>query len=230
MPSTRFQSMAQPLEKASNDGAGTTSAPDDGVACTTPRDFNTRALRDLPVYNALQRVLKPIFGNIHATRLDAYLEDLLERCACEDDPILQRMVLQFELACQQVTVLETRAADGATLDITVTYSRLAERLRAELRRMALAIRQYRAPTSKSTTVVHRIEQLNMADGDQRVNYERAEGQGGGSSRRMQARENKKASKKNDQPTHESRFTFEGEEPEACGSGTLEPAQAVGSDA
>lgn len=187
-----------------------------------------QVLTQMPWYHAFSRAIAPLIAHVDTECLDAYLADLLERAGCNGDPIHDAMVRQVLVAEQRLHVLHAQAADAKTDAAAAIYGKLAAQLMGEVRRMALAIRDYRSPANRSTTVVHRVEQWNQAEGDQQVSYVRSEATGG--SRRMKAADNEKASNENERTTHESRFTLDIEEPAACGSGTLKPASAVDSDA
>lgn len=112
-----------------------------------------------------------------------YVEQLLAEAKRTDDPIESMMIQQLVMAHHRVANLYVNAATAKNVDACETYSAMAQRLLAEFRRLALALREYRSPaTGKQTTVVHRIdrvEQLNHAEGTQDVSYAKAAGPEGG---------------------------------------------------
>lgn len=112
-----------------------------------------------------------------------YVEQLLAEAKRTDDPIESMMIQQLIMAHHRIANLHVSAATAKKVDACETYSAMAQRLLAEFRRLALALREYRSPaTGKQTTVVHRIdrvEQLNQAEGTQDVSYAKHAGPEGG---------------------------------------------------
>jgi len=96
-----------------------------------------------------------------------YLERLLKRAGDPQDPIERMLIKQMALAHFRVAQLHVQAAEATTAEDAKQYSTMAIRLAGELRRTALAIRQYRQPTTKHYTMV---KQQNLSSGDQQIAY------------------------------------------------------------
>lgn len=76
------------------------------------------------------------------------------------DPVEKMMVQQFSIAHHRLLQLHSRATETQSLEAVKVYNAAAARLQGELRRLALAIRTYRAPVSPKTFTV--VEQQNVA--------------------------------------------------------------------
>ncbi|WP_339612795.1 hypothetical protein, partial [uncultured Rubinisphaera sp.] len=97
-----------------------------------------------------------------------YLQRLLKQAGDPDDPLEQMMIEQTALAHHRIAQLHVKAAEAETVDAAKQYSTMAIRAMGELRRIVLAIKQYRQPTkTKHFTVV---KQQNLSSGDQQVAY------------------------------------------------------------
>jgi hypothetical protein len=75
---------------------------------------------------------------------------------------------QLALAHQRVAKLHVQAEEAKSADTAKVYVTAAIRLTGELRRLALALRQYRDPLPKRSFTV--IKQQNLAAGRQQVAY------------------------------------------------------------
>lgn len=107
-------------------------------------------------------------GNgVSASGFKVYLDRVLNQSGNPTDPIERMMVQQVALAHFRIAQLHARAAKAKTLDCATQCTVVAIRLAGEARRMALAIKQYRQPSSTKFTVV---KQQNVANGDQQVAY------------------------------------------------------------
>lgn len=85
------------------------------------------------------------------------------------DPVEKMLVQQFTVAHHRLFQLHTQAAETQNLEAVKVYNAAAARLQGEIRRLALAIRQYRMPAGqKSFSVVH--QQNVVSGGDQTVQY------------------------------------------------------------
>lgn len=85
------------------------------------------------------------------------------------DPVEKMLVQQFTIAHHRLLQLHGQAAETQNLEAVKVFNAAAARLQGELRRLALAIRQYRLPVGQKTfSVVH--QQNVVSGGDQRVQY------------------------------------------------------------
>lgn len=127
---------------------------------------------------ALHAVLE-LRGVFKVAEAKRHVDQLVAQAKRTDDPIEAMMIEQLAVAHHRIATLHVRAAEAEDLAGTEAYTSAATRLLGEFRRLALALQTYRTPTQgRSTTVVHRVEQWNQAEGDQEVGYARADGDGG----------------------------------------------------
>jgi len=106
-------------------------------------------------------------NDVSASGFKVYLDRLLEQAGNPTDPLERIMLQEVALAHYRIAQLHAKAAEARTVDAAKQYSVVAIRLTGELRRMFLAIKQYRQPSSTKFTVV---KQQNVANGDQQVAY------------------------------------------------------------
>lgn len=130
------------------------------------------------------------------------------------------LLKQLLLAHNQLALLYTHVNTATTPMQLDVYNSAAVRLLAEIRRLALAIRQYRMPPSRHFSVIY---QQNVATGEagQQVTYvdpAAAEAQKKSLDAQTEVRGN------NEQPIG-GRFAAHNEEPAACGCGTAERPEA-----
>lgn len=83
------------------------------------------------------------------------------------DPVELMMLQQYTVAHHRLLQLHGQAANAQDNEAVKVFNAAAARLQGELRRLALAIRQYRAPVSTKTFTV--VEQQNVAS-KQEVTY------------------------------------------------------------
>lgn len=143
---------------------------------------NPKMIQDLHIAACFDRVvgMEDMASPLAARR---YVEQLLAESKKTDDPVEVMMIQQLILAHHRVANLHVSAATAEKVDTREKYSAMAQRLLAEFRRLALALREYRSPaTGRQSTVVHRIDrvdQLNHAEATQDISYAKAAGPGGG---------------------------------------------------
>jgi len=152
-----------------------------------------------------------------------YLKQLHEQAGTSDDPIEGILVEQLACAHQLVGQMHMLAAGGQPAEVAEVYLNAGIRLTGEVRRLALAIRDYRTPlTGRTTQVIHRVEraeQVNIAEGGQEVSYVTKKG---GS--RMTCSDNELDGNSNEKEgpiDFSDRVSFN-EEPASCSSGEKEP--------
>jgi hypothetical protein len=131
----------------------------------------------------------------------ARVERLLEQAKQTEDPVEAMMLEQLCLAHHRIASLHARAASASDIKVIEIYSSAAQRLLGEWRRLVLALRDYRTPAQgKQTTIVHKVEQWNQADGDQDVAYTKQTDSDGGS--HMVCRDTELTSKDDEGPANE----------------------------
>ncbi len=96
-----------------------------------------------------------------------YLAKLLEDCGDPEDPIARMLIEQLALAHHIIGRLYIRAAESQDAQRAAVYDKAAARLLGELRRLALALKEYRTPPSARPQLV--IRQQNVA-GSQQIAY------------------------------------------------------------
>jgi hypothetical protein len=94
-----------------------------------------------------------------------YRDEILAASGNPTDPIEVLLIEEFLWAHHRLGQLHVEAAAAKTKDMIEVYNSAAARLMAELRRSALALREYRSPVPKQVTVVR---QQNVAAGDQQI--------------------------------------------------------------
>jgi len=197
-------------------------------SATTPQPMQTdahdpRILEDLHIPLCLEAVLD-MGTSVSAHAAKARVEQLLEQAKQTDDPVEAMMLEQLCMAHHRIAALHARAAKSTDIKVIEAYSSAAQRLLAEFRRLAIALREYRTPaTGKQTTIVHKVEQWNHAEGMQDVSYAKTGGSEGGS--RMECRDSELTSNNGQETRNELLKQRERrlEEPEA---GRCRPAELV----
>lgn len=184
-----------------------------------------RILEELHIPLCLDAVVD-IGMSISAHASKGRVDRLLEQAKQTGDPIEAMMIEQLCLAHHRIAGLHARAATSKDPKVIDMYSSNARQLLGEFRRLALALREYRTPAQgKQTTVIHRVEQLNQAEGRQSVSYAKAEGPEGGS--RMECRDSELTSNTAQEPCdelHEQRERRLEESQAGCGR-SAEPIEA-----
>jgi hypothetical protein len=97
-----------------------------------------------------------------------YLMDYKEQAGNPTDPIEIMLLEQLMIAHHAVGRLQMQVAHAATAEEAGTYTVAVTRLLGELRRMALAIRDYRNTMAPKQLTV--VKQQNVAAGNQQVAY------------------------------------------------------------
>ena len=97
-----------------------------------------------------------------------YLERLREDAGVRGDPVEQILVEQLALAHHNLGRLYVKAAESQSIEQAECFNNAAARLLGELRRLVLALREYRSPIiARQVTLVN---QQNVAAGDQQIAY------------------------------------------------------------
>ena len=107
-------------------------------------------------------------NGVSSSGFKVFLERLLKQAGNPTDPVERMMIEQLALAHHRIAQLHVQAAEADTVDAAKQYTAMAIRLTGELRRMSLAIKQYRQPTSTKHFTV--VRQQNVSAGDQQVAY------------------------------------------------------------
>lgn len=162
--------------------------------------------------------------HISTPTVGAYMDDFAQRAGSIKDPVeevIVRQIAQADLIIGQLLAQTTRATNALAAQ---TYGTTACRLIAEVRRLALALKQYRSSDeSRKTTIVHQVThvgQQNIAT-KQDVAYSREGSDQPDDEGRvsMKCEDSKLSSRSN----HEDRFPQE--EPSSRHRRQAEPCQA-----
>jgi len=116
--------------------------------------------------------LSQIIGDERVSTLGAasYLTTIFPDGKTPSDPVEKILLEQLAMAHHRSVLLNLRAHRAADPECLAIYSTAATRLGAEIRRLGLAIRQYRQPSSsKSFSVVHQ-QNVVAGSGGQQVSY------------------------------------------------------------
>lgn len=110
----------------------------------------------------------PISKEVGASGFKLYLDGVVKDAGASADPIERMLIEQLALAHQRVAQLHAQAEEAKSAEVAKVYLTAAIRLTGELRRLALALRQYRDPLPKRSFTV--IRQQNLSAGRQQVAY------------------------------------------------------------
>jgi len=143
----------------------------------------------------------PVGNDVGPSGFKVYLDRLLKDSGNPSDPIERMMIEQLALAHHRIAQLHVQAAEADTVDAAKQYMSVAIRLTGELRRMSLAIKQYRQPTTTKQFTV--IKQQNVATGDQQVAYlDQSTGESDGNKVPLEHSANELTSKRlSNEPSH-----------------------------
>ena len=125
--------------------------------------IKAKIIRDMAFPAAMAAAI-PLTKEIDSAAFKVYRDRLLQDAGSPTDPIEIMMVEQIMLAHHRVAQLHIKAEEARTVDEFKVYSTAATRLLGEMRRSALALKQYRQPTPNRQFTV--IKQQNNAQGQQ----------------------------------------------------------------
>lgn len=196
------------MPETPNKPATTAPASDSGHPEDPLRDRRIETMRKAIIPSIVADAVH-LDKHVSTPTVGAYMDDFAQRAGGIDDPVeevIVRQIAQADLIIGQLLAQTTRAQNAPAAQ---TYGNTACRLIAEVRRLALALKQYRSSDeSRKTTIVHQVThvgQQNIAT-KQDVAYTRegsdeADGEGRVS---MKCED----SKLSNRSTHEDRFTEE----------------------
>ena len=99
-------------------------------------------------------------GDVPLQAYDVYLHTIMEAAGQPGDPILRILIEQYVMAHHKIARLNRMGALAGTPEAARAYDASSVSLTAELRRLALAIKAYREPTTPSHVTV--VKQQNLA--------------------------------------------------------------------
>ena len=110
----------------------------------------------------------PMAKDIGSAAFKVYQDGLLQEAGSPSDPVERMLLEQLTLAHHRVAQLHAQAEQATSIEATKVYMTAAGRLTGEVRRLALAIKQYREPSGKKQFMV--VRQQNVSTGGQQVAY------------------------------------------------------------
>jgi hypothetical protein len=141
------------------------------VFCTPEEEargrLHAQLLRQVIIPAEIAAILGMNHIDPHGAR--AYMESVLQEAGNPADPIERMLIQQMILAHHRLIQIHGQAHLVKSIDQEEILNTGAAKLTAEFRRLALAIKEYRAPVqSKAVSVVH--QQNVVSGGDQKVTY------------------------------------------------------------
>ena len=124
-------------------------------------------IRDL-AFPAAMSAAVPVAKSIGTAAHKAYQDWFVRMAGNPSDPVEIVLLQQITLAHHRVALLHAQAEQTKSYEATKIYSTAATRLTGEVRRLALALKQYREPSGKKQFVV--VRQQNVSAGGQQVAY------------------------------------------------------------
>ena len=106
----------------------------------------------------------PMGQNIGAAAFKVYQDRLLQDAGSPTDPVETMLLEQLSLAHLRVAQLHAQAEHTKSIEEAKVYTTAATRLTGEVRRLALAIKQYREPSGRKQFTV--VRQQNDSTGGQ----------------------------------------------------------------
>ena len=110
----------------------------------------------------------PVAKSIGTAAYKVYQDWFVRMAGNPSDPVEIVLLQQITLAHHRVALLHAEAEQTKSYEATKIYSTAATRLTGEVRRLALALKQYREPSGKKQFVV--VRQQNVSAGGQQVAY------------------------------------------------------------
>jgi hypothetical protein len=124
-------------------------------------------IRDV-AFPAAMAAAVPVAKDIGTAAFKLYRDELIEQAGSPSDPIEIMLIEQLTLAHHRVAQLHVQAEQAKMVEESKIFTMAAVRLTGELRRLALALSQYRQPMSRRQFTL--IKQQNVARGRQQVAY------------------------------------------------------------
>ncbi len=126
---------------------------------TIVSEWSTAGVLSVVVGKSLHNAVRPAGYKV-------YLDELLKASGAPTDPLEKMLVEQITVAHHRILALHAQAAQAESPEMIEVLNAAATKLAAEMRRLCLALREYRSPiTPKNVTVV---KQQNLAAGDQQI--------------------------------------------------------------
>ena len=164
----RNQSLVpQQVKSALSAAAGAQTLTPQQQAVMDQLQIKANIIRDMAIPAAMTAAI-PVAKGIDSGAFKVYRDGLLENAGSPTDPIEIMMVEQIALAHHRVAQLHILAEESKTVDEFKAYSTAATRLLGEMRRSALALKQYRQPAPKRQPFTV-VKQQNIAQ-DQQIAY------------------------------------------------------------
>ncbi len=110
----------------------------------------------------------PVSKEIGAAAFKVFMDGLLRDAGNPSDPVEIMLLEQLTLAHLRVGQLHTQVEITKSIEAVKVYSTAAVRLTGEVRRLALALKQYREPSARKQFTV--VRQQNVSAAGQQIAY------------------------------------------------------------
>ena len=124
-------------------------------------------IRDLAFPAAMATAI-PVSKEIGTAAFKVYRDGLLKQAGSPTDPIEVMLIEQLALAHHRTAQLHAQAEQAKSVEESKVFTMAAVRLTGELRRLALALSQYRQPAPRRQFTL--IKQQNLSRTGQQIAY------------------------------------------------------------
>jgi hypothetical protein len=145
--------------------AGELAAEQQAVMDRVQRKANIIRILAFP---AAMAAAVPVAKDIGSAAFKVYLDELILEAGQPTDPVEIMLLEQLTLAHHRVAQLHAQAEQAKSFEEMKIVSTAAARLTGEVRRLALALKQYREPSGRRQFTV--VRQQNVSAGGQQVAY------------------------------------------------------------
>jgi hypothetical protein len=124
-------------------------------------------IRDLAFPAAMAGAI-PVAKDVGTAAFKVYRDGLVKEAGSPTDPVEIMLIEQLALAHHRVAQLHVQAEQAKSVEEAKVFTMAAVRLTGELRRLALALSQYRQPLPKRQFTL--IKQQNLSRAGQQIAY------------------------------------------------------------
>lgn len=161
------QALTQPAQPAPTPAPAAQKLTDRQQEVMDGIQHKANIIRDVAFPAAMAAAI-PVSHEVGPASFKVYLDGLRKDAGNPTDPVEIMLVEQLALAHHRVAQLHVQAEQSKTIDEAKVFTVAAARLTGELRRLALALNQYRQPVPKRSFTL--IKQQNLSRAGQQVAY------------------------------------------------------------
>ena len=132
------------------------------------KEIDRRTVAEITVPSALSTILGGTL--VGSTGVKVAFDDFLKEAGSPTDPIERCLVEQYFLGHHRLVRLQAEAATATGIEFVKALNAAAVRLQGEQRRLAMTIRQYRAPIAQKSFAVIGQQNVVTGSGNQKVEY------------------------------------------------------------